>query len=114
MQPENRDNARLWDMLVWAKEVLESTENLTFVGYEADKQLRLATERRLEIIGEAARHVSIAFMDAHKEIPWKAIIGMRNILAHEYGDVRNERVYRTASQDMAKLIKELERLVPNP
>jgi len=56
--------------------------------------LMRATERSVEIIGEAARHVSPEFIAAHPEIPWRQIIGQRNILAHEYGQIDHEMLFR--------------------
>ena len=43
-----------------------------------------AVVRKFEIIGEACSKLSIEFREDHPEIDWKAIIGFRNILAHQY------------------------------
>ena len=43
-----------------------------------------AVERNLQIIGEAANHLPIAITDAHPEIAWPQIRGLRNILVHQY------------------------------
>jgi len=51
----------------------------------------------LEIIGEAARRVSTTFQEQHPEIPWRNIIGQRNILAHDYGQIDHDRLYKTAT-----------------
>lgn len=55
MLPDDRDSARLWDMLNHAREIVETLSGIPFERYLADRNLRLATERRIEIIGEAAR-----------------------------------------------------------
>jgi len=80
MQPDEMDAARLWDMLTYARGVERAMHGRKFEAYIADDNLRLAVERRLEIIGEAARNVSPAFRAAHSEIPWRRIIGLRNVL----------------------------------
>ena len=67
----------------------------------------------IEIIGEAARRVSATTRDAYAAIPWKDIIGQRNILAHEYGQIDYELLYKTASQDVPALIALLEVILPN-
>ena len=69
--------------------------------------VRNAVERNLEIIGEAARCVSQAFRESHYEIPWKAIIALRNVLAHEYGEIRYERLWLLCTQQLAILIQQL-------
>jgi uncharacterized protein with HEPN domain len=59
MRPD-RDKVHLWDMLRAAQGVTTSLQGLTFAHYAADENLRMATERRVEIIGEAARRISDA------------------------------------------------------
>lgn len=83
MQPESKDAAYLWDMLDAAQAIREFVATRSFEDYEADRMLRGAVERHLEIIGEAANKVSRGFRAAHPEIPWQRIIAQRNILAHE-------------------------------
>ncbi len=73
----------------------------------------MSMERAMEVVGEAARRVSPEFQSAHGEIPWALIIGQRNILAHEYGEVRSERIWETATVHVPTLIESLELLVPD-
>ncbi|MBM4019694.1 MAG: DUF86 domain-containing protein [Planctomycetes bacterium] len=108
------DAGRLWDMLTYARQISQGVSGMTFAQYAADGDRRLATERRLEIIGEAAPNVSQAFMEAHPEIPWRRIIGLRNVLAHEYGDIRQERIFRIVREDIPALVRLLEPLSPPP
>lgn len=112
MRPDAEDKARLWDMLTYADEIAETLGGVTFNALEQDKNLRLATERRIEIIGEAARNVSRDFQDAHPEIPWQKIIAMRHVLAHEYGEIRHEIIYRIATTHIPDLIEKLKPLIP--
>jgi uncharacterized protein with HEPN domain len=85
---------------------------MTFTQYAADENLRLATERRIEIIGEAARRISPEFKEAHPEIPWRLIIDQRNVLIHAYGEIDNERIWGLAQQDIPQLLQQLEKLQP--
>ncbi|MDA8078621.1 MAG: DUF86 domain-containing protein [Nitrospiraceae bacterium] len=112
MRPDERDAAYLWDMMEAAKTVLDFTRDQTFDRYQQDKKLRLAVERGIEIIGEAAARVSGEFRDAHQEISWKAIIGQRNVLVHEYGEIKHERIWAVASQRIPELLRLLEPLIP--
>jgi uncharacterized protein with HEPN domain len=43
-----------------------------------------AVERNLQVVGEAANHLSAVVTGAHTEIPWPEIRGFRNILVHQY------------------------------
>lgn len=76
--------------------------------------MKLAVERSLEIIGEAASRVSNEFRDAHPEISWKGMKGLRNVLIHEYGEIKHERIWVVATERVPDLIKLLEKLVPPP
>lgn len=76
--------------------------------------LRFAVERQLLVIGEAASHISDAFREKHPEIPWMGIIGQRNVLAHEYGDILVDRVWLVAKERLPDLIRLLDPLIPLP
>ena len=74
--------------------------------------LRNAVERNMEIIGEAENRVSEIFQKAHPEIPWRTIVGQRNILIHEYGEVKNERIWVVAKERIPELVALLRPLLP--
>jgi uncharacterized protein with HEPN domain len=112
MLPDLRDPAYLWDMLDAATSIKQFTEGATFREYADNKMIRSAVERQLEILGEAARQVSEAFQNEHPEVPWRQIVGLRNVLAHDYGGVRHERVWKIISHHVPSLIRHLEPLVP--
>ena len=71
MLPDDRDAAYLWDMLDAARAVEEFISPVSFGQYLQDRKLRMAVERAVEIIGEAARRVSDGFRSAYPEIPRK-------------------------------------------
>jgi len=112
MQPEERDAAYLWDMLSAAREVMQLIDGVSLKQFESTLVLLRATERCIEIIGEAARRVSIAGRQTCPQIPWADVIGQRNILAHEYGQIDYELLYRTAVEDIPELIAILQRVLP--
>ncbi len=114
MLPEQGDPSFLWDMLRYGRGVVDAVRGHSFESYLLDENLRLATERRIEIIGEAARHVSRAFQDAHPEIPWRIIAAQRHVLAHEYGEIKHDRIWRVATIHVPELIGLLAPLVPTP
>ena len=67
--------------------------------------------RCLEVVGEAARQVSGANRNRALEIPWPLIIGLRNVLAHDYGAVDLERVYLIVGGNLPELQKNVEKLI---
>jgi len=112
MQPADRDAAYLWDMLQACREIRGFTQGVKWADFKADRKLCLAVERVLEIIGEAARRVSDRFQAGHPQIPWHRLRGMRNILAHEYGQIDHEIIYKTVTDEIPRLTASLEALLP--
>lgn len=112
MAPEEQDAAYLWDMQEAAKEAVSILGDKSIETFKKDKVLCRAIERIIEIVGEAARKVSPAYQTQRPEIPWRDIIGQRNIVAHEYGQIDHDLLYKTVRQDMPGLIVVLTRLLP--
>jgi uncharacterized protein with HEPN domain len=116
MRPEERDPAHLWDMIEAAQAIVDFTKILTleeFLQAGRDREItRLAVERELEILGEAARRVSSRFCNDHPEIPWKEMVGLRNVISHEYDKVDYTRIYRIVHERIPELITLLEPLIP--
>jgi len=112
MPHDKRDPALLWDMIQAARETRGFVANLTFHKYMQSRMTQLAVERSIEIIGEAAHNVSEAFRAEHPEIPWRSMIGQRNVIVHEYGEIRQERLWIVATVRIPELIRLLEPLVP--
>ena len=75
--------------------------------------MRGAVERHIEIIGEAARRISESTKQAHPEIPWRAIIGQRNVLAHEYDEILHEAVWAIATRRLPELRTALREIIPD-
>jgi uncharacterized protein with HEPN domain len=112
MPLNDRDAAYLWDMLQAAREVNDMMQDCDLAGFLESLILQRALERSLEIIGEAARRVSLEGQAAWVEIPWREIIGQRNILAHEYGQIDHELLFKTVEEDIPELIRKLEKALP--
>jgi uncharacterized protein with HEPN domain len=114
MLPEEKDAALLWDMLKAATEIVQFVESVTYVEFQSNKMLRYAVERQVLVIGEAAKRISVVFKNSCPQIPWTAIVGQRNILAHEYGEVLVERIWRVSTVFVPELIRLLTPLIPKP
>ena len=69
-----------------------------------------AVIRQLEIIGEAAKHISKALKDKNPQVPWSDISGMRDVLIHGYIDVDTDIVWKTASESISELKSLLQNL----
>jgi uncharacterized protein with HEPN domain len=104
-----KDTNYLLDMLTAIQLIQSYTLGKSQQDLGKDQLLQDAVTRRIEILGEAARRVSEKMRSEMPDIPWYQIIGMRNILAHEYDDIDLDIVWRVIQQELPILIPILER-----
>jgi uncharacterized protein with HEPN domain len=98
-------------MLLAAREALSFAEGLSYPEFARDRRTQLSVLKSVEIVGEAAAHVSEDTRQMHQAIPWRKIIGMRSRLVHVYFDVDLRLIWDTACDDLPVLIARLEPLV---
>jgi uncharacterized protein with HEPN domain len=106
------DEVYLGHMLDIARKARQFVEKNDRTAFDTDEPLRIALAHLLQVIGEAARHVSRDFQDSHPQIPWNLIIGMRHKVVHDYMNVDEDVVWRTITLDLPPLIAVLESLRP--
>ena len=87
------------------------TKGFTFEEFSLDTKTVDAVIRNLEILGEAAKHIPKRLKDKHPDIDWKAISGMRNILAHEYFGVRTGIIWKTIRERLPELRHKIEEIL---
>lgn len=106
-----RDLVYVGHMLDMVRKAVEKTQSISRADYDADENLRLALTHLVQVIGEAARHVSRELRDAHPEVPWADIIGMRHKVVHDYLSVDEDIVWQVVTDDLPKLALALGRIV---
>ena len=95
-----------------AREAVGFAEGRSRTDLDTDRQLNLSLVRLLEVIGEAARGISQEFREAHPEVAWKKMIGMRDHLIHGYFDINLDVVWQTVTEDLPPLIAQMEKILP--
>lgn len=109
MAPEDR--VRLLHMIEAADEAISFIAGHTPTGLASDRKTLFAVIRCIEIIGEAAARVSDATRNSAPDVPWSAIVGMRNRLVHAYFDVDADLVWKTTSVELPVLKARLQALI---
>lgn len=81
------------------------------VAFIADQMRQDAVIRKLEIIGEAVKHLSESTRLSRPDIPWKQIAGMRDHLTHHYFGLDLDLVWRAIERDLPPLRVAVEALI---
>lgn len=103
----NRDQLYLKHIL----NAIEKINDYVSVGHDdfiSHSHWQDAVIRQLEIIGEAAKHISTKVRVLHAEIPWRRIAGLRDILIHDYMGVDLEAVWHITGKDIPELQKHIQ------
>jgi uncharacterized protein with HEPN domain len=108
----SRDDIYLVDILESAKIALDYVAGKTWDDFYKDIQCQDAVLRRMEIIGEAARHISPQTRRKHPQIPWRDMTTLRNLVIHQYDAVDINQVWDTVQNKLPSLLNELSKVIP--
>jgi uncharacterized protein with HEPN domain len=109
MSPD--DTIRLKHMLEAAELAIQFAQSHARAELNTNAMLRLAMTRAVEIVGEAAARLSEAGRLEAQDIPWAAMVGMRNRLVHAYFDVDNDILWATVTRSLPPLAAALKALL---
>ncbi|MBS3777612.1 MAG: DUF86 domain-containing protein [Bacteroidales bacterium] len=114
--------AKKRDITIYLEDIIESAdliseylEGYTEQEFISSKEKQDAVLRRIQIVGEAAKHIDETYREKWSHIPWRDIAGMRDIVVHEYFGVTLSMVWKVATEDIpilreqiSKILKELQ------
>jgi len=106
-----KDRARLLHMLEAAEKACRIAGRHTRADIENNKMMQLALVKAVEIIGEAARHVTAGARAQSPNIDWEKIVGMRNNLVHAYFKIDYDVLWQVITERLPPLIINSERLI---
>jgi uncharacterized protein with HEPN domain len=95
------------DILTAIGSIEKYTKNITFSRFKSNSLIIDAVVRNLEIIGEAAKSVPAEVRLEHKDIEWKKIAGLRDVLIHEYFGVDLEVLWDIIQNKLPSLKQEI-------
>ena len=101
----------LYDIKEAIDKVESFTADLTSEEFAKDVKTVDAVTRNLQVIGEAAGHVPKRIKEKHRNIDWRGMVGMRNILVHEYFGVRSEVIWKTIRERLPELRNKIEEIL---
>ena len=113
---EADEGARHWrlyvqDMIAFGERARSYAAGLDQRSFTADRLVYDATLRNIELIGEAATHIPEAVREAHSEIEWRQIVGVRNQVAHGYLGIDDDTIWSIIQTSIPELLAALRRLL---
>ena len=101
---------RVLDILDAIDRIVSYVEGMSYESFLADRKTQDAVIRNVEIIGEAACSLPIDFTQRHEDIPWGDLVGMRNVLVHQYFGILPEVVWDVIKNELPALREQIARL----
>ena len=95
-----------------ARAARDHAQTTTKEEFDANKTLQLALTYLLQNVGEAASKVPPHLREAHPEIGWSAIVGMRHRIVHDYQNIDVQRVWSVIQTEIPRLITQLLEFTP--
>lgn len=113
MKTNPKIKRRLDDILLYSTEIADMIDDITFMVFKDDTRTLRAVERNLSVIREAVRAIEENTPGFFSQfgINSKEIIGMRNILAHDYIRIEADEIWNVAIVDLPVLKEKIERAI---
>jgi len=103
MREPLKDRIRLEHIQNAINNINQYIEGKTSQQLTDDSMLFYAVVKNIEIVGEAAYHLTKAFCKEHPETPWKDVVLMRNVLVHDYYRIDYKEVWKVIQEDLPPL-----------
>ena len=96
------DESFVNDIMIAASSISDYVRGVTMEDFlsKRDAMIQDAVIRQVGIIGEAASKLSATFRASHPTVSWHEIVGMRNVVVHQYWDVDLNAVWEAATVDI--------------
>ena len=108
LDPRRKDRVRLLHMLDAARRSVSFAASRSRSDLDEDDIQTLGLIKSIEVIGEAANQINESTRKLFPEVPWQALVGMRNRMVHGYDTIDLEIVWETVRNSLPPLIQQLE------
>lgn len=99
---------RVRDILAALAAIADYTHDISYEAFVVDPRTRDAVIRNLITMGESVRWIPDAILDAHPDVPWRAMRSVRNVVVHEYFGLDDAILWHTVRGDLPPLVGALE------
>ena len=112
MISNKNDRYYLEKMLKYMAEIVKDIRNVSYESFVENKILQDAMMFRLIQVSEYSKRLSDEYKTLNVAIPWTAVLGLRNRIVHDYGNVDMSIVYETLSRDIPELFNAIPKKSP--
>ena len=99
------------DIVQCMEKIEEYLRGMSYAAFEKNDLVVDAVLRNLEVIGEAAKNVPAGVRKKHPGIPWKKMVGLRNIAIHEYFGIDKSIIWEIATKNLPETKRDVEALL---
>ncbi len=111
MAKERDATVYLYDILESCDRIIEYCQGISESDFYDSQEKQDAVFRRIQIIGDASKHIPENIRVKYQHIPWKKIAGMRDIVVHEYFGVTLAMVWRVVIKDIPVLQEQIAEVI---
>jgi len=108
---DEKTHNRLIDMRDYAEKAVYFLGTMSEAEILKDERTYFACVKSIEVIGEAAAQIGRDKLDVYAGIAWADIIGMRNILIHEYSGISPQTIHQTITHFLPEFILKIEKIL---
>jgi uncharacterized protein with HEPN domain len=105
------DKQRLNHAIDAISDIQKFVEGVNFEQFESNLLLLSACLHKLEVIGEACNRLSTELVESNSDVPWRSIVGLRNMIAHEYFGIDTNTIWSIIQYDLIELSPKLEHIL---
>lgn len=98
------------DIIKACNQIMGDIEGHTFESFMKDHKVFNSVTYNLIVIGEAATHFPEEVRERNSEIRWTSVVGLRNVIAHEYFEIDHKKIWNTATIHVSELKRQMEDL----
>ena len=106
------------DYRLYLEDIVEEIQHIdqfiagqTFESFQADVQLMYAVLHALTVIGEAAGNIPVAIREQYPAVDWQGFRGLRNVITHQYPNIRLERLWEVIEHELPDLAVTVEAIL---
>lgn len=103
MREAIRDKGRIEHILLAIDNILRFLSDTSREQFRKEEVVYYAVVKNIEIVGEASNMLTKELREAHPEVEWSAIIGMRHVLVHDYYQLSEQEIWDTATKNIPPL-----------